>query len=105
MNRFSVSPEAIGSDGKELQRNPIGFYYGRMGAKTYQYVIKRVCKEAGIEKPITSSSLRRTGVTLMKVFIGLSDTTVAKVTKHKLEKHKFLKLIGKTSEEKCQNRL
>ena len=55
-----------------------------MGPKTYKYVIKRVCKEVAIEKPVTSASLRRTAVTLMKVFAGLSDETVAKATKHKL---------------------
>ena len=82
-NRFRISPKGVDAHGKELDRTPIGFYYGRMGPKTYKYVIKRVCNEVGIEKPVTSASLGRTAVTL-KVFAGSSDETVAKATKHKL---------------------
>eukprot|EP00495_Collosphaeridae_sp_1-RS-2012_P000555 TRINITY_DN10492_c0_g1_i1.p3 TRINITY_DN10492_c0_g1~~TRINITY_DN10492_c0_g1_i1.p3 ORF type:complete len:57 (-),score=10.50 TRINITY_DN10492_c0_g1_i1:230-400(-) len=36
LNRFRVSPKAIDVDGKQKERYPVGFYYGRMGAKTYK---------------------------------------------------------------------
>ena len=85
LNRFRMSPKGVDANGNPLDRKPIGFYYGRMGEKTYKYVIKRVCEEAGIQKPVTPASLRRTGVTLMKVFSGASDVTISKATKHKLK--------------------
>ena len=84
-NRFKLSQKEVDESGNAIDRHPIGLYYGRMGEKTYKWVIKKVCSDAGIFKPVSSASLRRTGVTLMKVFAGLSNKTVAKATKHKLK--------------------
>ena len=87
LNWFRVlSPKALDAKVNLMERSSIGFYYFCVGEKTYKYVIKRVCVKAGIKKPITLASLRRTGVTSMKVLSGASDATFSKVTKPKLQK-------------------